>query len=48
LYLERAEDLTRYREVFKRLQTIALSPKDTINAIVTIKAKFGEITNRAG
>jgi transcriptional regulator with XRE-family HTH domain len=48
LYLERAEDLTRYREVFKRLQAIALSPKDTINAMVTIKAKFGQIENRTG
>jgi transcriptional regulator with XRE-family HTH domain len=36
MYLERAEDLKRYQEVFERLQTVALSPKDTINAIAKI------------
>jgi transcriptional regulator with XRE-family HTH domain len=48
VYLERPDDLTRYREVFKRLQAIALSPKDTIDAITKIKAQFGEINGRAG
>jgi transcriptional regulator with XRE-family HTH domain len=28
-YLERAEDLKRYREVFRKLQAIALGPQDT-------------------
>ena len=28
-YLERADDLKRYREIFARLQSIALNPKDT-------------------
>ena len=35
-YLERAEDLKRYREVFSRLQSIALSPKDTTGLIAKI------------
>ena len=48
VYLERQEDLKRYREVFQRLQTIALSPKDTINAIMSIKAQFGDVNGRAG
>jgi transcriptional regulator with XRE-family HTH domain len=48
MYLERPEDLIRYREVFRRLQTIALSPKDTIDAITKIKAKFTEVNGRAG
>ena len=48
VYLERPEDLRRYREVFERLQTIALSPKDTINMIDKIKARFSEVNGRAG
>jgi transcriptional regulator with XRE-family HTH domain len=48
VYLERPEDLRRYREVFKRLQTIALSPKDTINVITKIKTQFSEVNGRAG
>jgi transcriptional regulator with XRE-family HTH domain len=48
MYLERPEDLKRYREVFKRLQTVALSPKDTINAIAEIKAQSSELNSRAG
>jgi transcriptional regulator with XRE-family HTH domain len=48
MYFERPEDLKRYREVFERLQTIALSPQDTINAITKIKAQFGEVNGRAG
>ena len=38
LYLERADDLERYHTIFDRLQSIALSPKDTINLIVKIRA----------
>jgi transcriptional regulator with XRE-family HTH domain len=47
MYFERPEDLKRYREVFERLQTIALSPKDTINAIAMIKARISEVNGRA-
>jgi transcriptional regulator with XRE-family HTH domain len=32
-YLERADDLDRYREIFDRLQSIALNPKDTADMI---------------
>jgi transcriptional regulator with XRE-family HTH domain len=32
-YLQKPEELDRYRAVFDRLQTIALSPKDTIDLI---------------
>ena len=32
-YLERAEDLNRYHEIFNQLQSIALSPKDTADLI---------------
>jgi len=48
VYLERAEDLKRYRKVFERLQSMALSPKDTINTIAKIRARFKEMNNRAG
>jgi transcriptional regulator with XRE-family HTH domain len=35
-YLERAEDLKRCREIFYRLQSIALNPKDTAELIAKI------------
>jgi transcriptional regulator with XRE-family HTH domain len=37
LYLERADELDRYHKIFKRLQSIAFSPKDTINLIAKIR-----------
>jgi hypothetical protein len=37
IYLERPEELERYRRVFDRLQTIALGPKDTIDLIARIR-----------
>jgi transcriptional regulator with XRE-family HTH domain len=43
VYLETAKDLSRYREVFEYLQTIALSPKDTISVIAKIRAQSGEL-----
>ena len=43
MYLERADDLERYRKVFERLQSIALSPKDTISTIAKIRIQFKEI-----
>jgi transcriptional regulator with XRE-family HTH domain len=42
LYLERADDLERYHAIFDRLQSIALSPKDTINMIAKIRANMRE------
>jgi transcriptional regulator with XRE-family HTH domain len=41
MYLERVEDLERYQEVFKRLQAVALGPKDTIDAIAKIRTQAG-------
>ena len=43
MYLERADDLERYRKVFERLQSMALSPKDTISTIAKIRTQFKEI-----
>ena len=42
VYLERPEDLKRYREVFERLQMMALSPKDSIDMIFEIRTRFKE------
>jgi len=42
VYLERPEDLKRYREVFERLQMIALSPKDSVDMIFEIRTQFKE------
>jgi len=36
VYLERAEDLKRYREIFNRLQSIALSPDGTADLIADL------------
>ena len=36
VYLDRAQDLDRYHAVFKQLQAIALSPKDTANLIARV------------
>lgn len=48
VYLERPEDLKRYREVFERLQIIALSPKDSIDMIAEIRTRFKQTSSRAG
>jgi transcriptional regulator with XRE-family HTH domain len=42
VYLERPEDLKRYREVFERLELMALSPKDSIDIISEIRTRFKE------
>ena len=39
IYLERDDDLKRYQQIFERLQNIALSPKDTIDAIAKIRTQ---------
>ena len=39
-YLERAEDLKRYREVFNRLQSIALNSKDTAALIANLARSY--------
>lgn len=38
VYLDKREDLDRYRRVFAHLRTIALSPKDTVQLIADINA----------
>jgi len=39
-YLERSEDLERYHEIFGRLQSIALSPKETADLIAKLIAVY--------
>jgi len=46
IYLERPEELGRYQQIFERLQTIALSPKDTISVIAKIRAQAKEAMSR--
>lgn len=40
VYLERAEDLKRYREIFNELQSVALSPKDTADLIAKLSRAY--------
>ena len=48
IYLERSEELTRYRQIFERLQAISLSPKDTIALIAEIRAQSAKAKSRTG
>jgi transcriptional regulator with XRE-family HTH domain len=48
IYLERSEELTRYRQIFERLQAISLSPKDTIALIAKIRAQSAKAKSRTG
>jgi len=48
IYLERPEEMTRYQQIFERLQTIALSPKDTIALIAEIRAQSIQAKSRIG
>jgi transcriptional regulator with XRE-family HTH domain len=41
-YLERADDLKRYREIFDRLQTIALDPKSSADLIAKFLRTYKE------
>lgn len=40
VYLERPEDLKRYREIFDRLQSIAFSPQDTADLIAHLSCEY--------
>jgi transcriptional regulator with XRE-family HTH domain len=40
IYLERPEDLKRYRSIFDRLQSIALNPKDTVDMIAKLHQAY--------
>jgi transcriptional regulator with XRE-family HTH domain len=48
IYLERPEDLERYHQIFERLQSIALSPKDTITLIAKVRAQSTEVKSLTG
>jgi transcriptional regulator with XRE-family HTH domain len=41
-YLERAEDLKRYHEVFCRLQSMALNPKDTAELMARLARSYAD------
>ena len=41
-YLERADDLKRYREIFDQLQTIALDPKDSVDLMTKLLHSYKE------
>jgi transcriptional regulator with XRE-family HTH domain len=48
IYLEKDDDLKRYQKIFEQLQTIALSPKDTISVIAKVRSQPREIKSRIG
>jgi transcriptional regulator with XRE-family HTH domain len=39
-YLDRPDDLKKYREIFDRLQSIALNPKDTVDLIADLHVVY--------
>src|SRR5271167_5018171 len=41
-YLDRADDLKRYHEIFRKLQSIALNPQDTADLIVKRIRDYGD------
>jgi transcriptional regulator with XRE-family HTH domain len=41
-YLERAEDLKRYHDIFGKLQSIALNPKDSADMIAKLRRTYGD------
>ena len=46
IYFENAADLQRYRKLFSRLETIALSPEESIALAETIALTYGEASTR--
>ena len=48
MYLERPQDLARYRGVFEQLHAKALTPQESLDLISTMGAKYGEIARVAG
>jgi transcriptional regulator with XRE-family HTH domain len=48
IYLERPDDVERYRKVFERLQEIALSPRDTVDAIARIRNESNQANCHTG
>jgi Domain of unknown function (DUF5753) len=43
IYLDRPEDLKRYHDIFRRLQSIALSPEDTAGWIADLGHSYADI-----
>lgn len=48
MYLERPQDLARYRGVFDQLHAKALTPQESIGLVSVTGAKYGEIALAAG
>jgi transcriptional regulator with XRE-family HTH domain len=48
MYLERPQDLARYRGVFEQLHAKALTPQESLDLISAMGAKYGEIAHAAG
>jgi len=46
-YLDRADDLERYHEIFRRLQSIALNPQDTADLIAKRMRDYGHHPKKA-
>ena len=40
LYIERPQDINRYRQVFEQLHAVALNPQDSIELMAGISAQF--------
>jgi hypothetical protein len=48
IYLERPQDLARYRGVFGQLRAGALTPQESLELISTTGAKYGDTALTAG
>ena len=48
IYLERAEDLARYTDIFERLQQISLNPKETADLILKLQKEYADNLISAG
>ena len=48
MYLERPQDLARYRGVFDQLHAKALTPQESVELISAMGAKYGEIARTVG
>jgi len=44
LYLERPQEITRYEQVFDRLQEIALSPRESIELIAKVGTEYSRVS----
>jgi hypothetical protein len=44
LYIERPEDISRFRKIFEYLQNLALNPRDSIELMTKIRAQYNSAT----